>query len=302
MNPYFFALACGLGRSANLKRGCSMRCMIALGLALVLPGLVVAGDLEETLRFYLAKSDVVVLGEFTSEPVLAKTKFASGGEADFKIAQLIKWDAPGESRVGATIKVHIVRAVLHGDDFEPEDRLPELKKGGKCILFLECRDLKPTPSYITADIWFGVQRPSPWMAKSLARIVAEQNKRPLSVPAEKEIDEFTADKVRPNVHFKDFKVDKADLLKILRDYHVTPKQDWKHGYSHVLGEDRTGTIALRDGTKIEYMVRPGGLASLTFPDSRKLFLAKGTGIKDRHVGLGFFVEYAPSTVRLEDGF
>lgn len=240
-----------------------MRYMIALGFAL-LPSLVVAGDLEETLRFYLSKSDVVVLGEFTSEPIHKANKFTIHDQADFKIAQIIKWDAPGDTKAGATIKVHIVRAILHADDFEPEDQLPELKKGGKCILFLECHDLKLTPSYITADIWFGVQRPSPWMAKSLARIVTEQNKRPLRVPAEKEIEQFTADKVRPNVHFKDFKVDKADLLKTLRDYHVIPKQDWKHGYSHVAGEDRTGTIALQDGTKIEYMVRPGGLATLAF--------------------------------------
>ena len=57
---------------ANLfrfERKCPMRCTIVLGLALALPGLVVAGDLEETLRFYLSKSDVVVLGEFASEPI-----------------------------------------------------------------------------------------------------------------------------------------------------------------------------------------------------------------------------------------
>lgn len=253
----------------------AMQCITALGLALAPPSLAVAGDLEETLRFYLAKSDVVVLGEFASEPIRKGTsKFGTQYEADFKIAQILKWDAPGETKVGATIKVHIVRAVLHEEDFEPEDQLPDLKKGGKCILFLDCYDLKPTPSYITADIWFGVQRPSSWMAKSLARIATEQTKRPLRIPAEKEIEQFTADPVRPDVHFKDFKVDKADLLKILRDYQVIPKQDWKHGYSHVAGEDRTGTIRLRDGTKIEYMVRPAGLATLAFPDGRKLFLAR----------------------------
>src|SRR5438105_2542016 len=64
-------------RSAALKGRCSMRCMIALGLALVLPGLAGAGDLEETLRFYLAKSDVVVLGEFTSDPIHKTNKFTS---------------------------------------------------------------------------------------------------------------------------------------------------------------------------------------------------------------------------------
>jgi hypothetical protein len=252
-----------------------MRCMIAVGLALVLPGIVVASDLEETLRFYLAKSDVAVLGEFASEPIRkGANKFTTHYQADFKITQLLKWDAPGETKVGATIKVHIVRAVLHEDDFEPEDRLPDLKKGGKCILFLECHDLTPTPSYITADIWFGVQRPSSWMAKSLARIATEQTKRPLRVPAEKEIEQVSADRVGHVDTSKDFKL---DLLKILRDYHVIPKQEWKH-IPHYF-EERTGTIRLRDGTRIEYMVYPAGLATLTFPDGRKLYLYRNKSFK-----------------------
>lgn len=258
-----------------------MRCMFALGLTLVLPSLglasalpslFVAGALDETLCFYLAKSDVVVLGEFTSEPIHRKNQFTSHYQADFQIAQLLKWDAPGDTQPGATIKVHIVRAVHYATDFEPEDQLPELKKGGKCILFLECHELKPTPSYITADNWFGVQRPSPWMAKTLSRIATEQKKTPLHVPAEKEIEQVTPDLVRRANTSKDFKLDKADLLKILRDYHVLPKQEWKR-IPHYF-EERTGTIRLRDGTRIEYLVYPAGLATLTFPDGRKLFLSR----------------------------
>jgi hypothetical protein len=255
-----------------------MRCMIALGLALVLPSLVVANDLQETLRFYLAKSDVVVLGEFTSEPIRkGASKFGTHYQADFKIAQLLKWDAPGDTRAGATIKVHIVRAILHEDDFEPEDQLPDLKKGGKCILFLECHDPQPTPSYITADIWFGVQRPSSWMAKSLTRITTEQAKRPLRVPPEKEIEQVSADRVGRVDTSKNFKLDKAELLKILRDYYVIPKQEWK-GIPHYF-EERTGTIRLKDGTRIEYMVYPAGLGTLTFPDGRKLYLFRKKSFK-----------------------
>jgi hypothetical protein len=244
-----------------------MRCLFVLGLSLVLPGLVVASDPEEVLRFYLARSDVVALGQFTSEPA---RKWANGEilhyQAEFKITQVLKWDAPGETRAGETIKVHVLLDV--------EERLPELKKGGKCILFLKCYGLKPNPSYITADIWFGVQRPSPGLARALAQVVAGQKKTPLRVPAEKDIEQFYPDPVRRGFHFKDFKIDRADLVKILRDYHVVPKQDWKHNYSHVGLADRTGTIVLRDGAKIQYMVRPGGLASLTFFDGRKLFLAR----------------------------
>jgi hypothetical protein len=243
-----------------------MRCMFAFGLALMLPGLAVAEDIEETLRYYLAKSDVVVVGEFASEPVeIMANEELRHSQADRTITQIIKWDAPEKTRVGDTLNVHVL--------LDAEERLPELKKGGKCMLFLKCRDLKPKPTYITADIWFGVQRPSARLAKALAGVVAEQNKRPLRVPAGEAIDRFYPDPVRGGGSFKDFKIDRQDLVPILRDYHVIPKQDWKHNYSHAGGGDRTGAIVLRDGTKIQYMVRPGGLASLTFLDGRKLFLA-----------------------------
>jgi hypothetical protein len=244
-----------------------MRYLLALGLAVMLPGLVVGGDIEEGLRLFLAKSDVVALGEFTTEPVVKETNWEYRDyQADFKITQVIKWDAPGQTRVGEIIKVHIL--------LEGAERLPEMKKGGECLLFLECHNLKPNPSYITADFYFGVQRPNKGLANALSRIVTEQKKTPLTVPAEKDIESFYPDPVRPDVHFKDFKIDKTNLGMILRDYHVIPKQDWKHNYSHVGGEDRTGTIVLRDGKKIQYMVRPGGLASLTFLDGRKLYLAR----------------------------
>jgi hypothetical protein len=243
-----------------------MRYLFSLGLAVVLPNFA-AGDSEEALRLFLAKSDVVVLGEFATEPVGKEASWEYRlYHADFRITQLIKWDAPGEAREGGTIKVHVL--------LEGEERLPEMKKEGKCLLFLQCHDVKPNPSYITVDLWFGVQRPNAGLAKSLSRIVTEQKKTPLSVPAEKDIECFYPDPVRPNTYFKNFKVDKADLVTIFRDYQVMPKQDWKHGYSHVGGGDRTGTIVLRDGTRIQYMVRPGGLASLTFFDGRKLYLAK----------------------------
>lgn len=244
-----------------------MRYLLALGLAVMPAGFAAADYSEEALHLFLAKSDVVGLGEFTTEPVHKETNWEYHEyEADFKITQVIKWDAPGEPRVGEAIKVHIV--------FEGAERLPEMKKGGKCLLFLQCYYLKPNPSYITADFWFGLQPPNQGLAKALSRVITEQKKFPLSVPTEKDIELFYPDPVRPNSYFKNFKIDKADLVKILRDYHVIPKQDWRHNYSHVGLEDRTGTIVLRDGRKIQYMVRPGGLASLTFLDGRKLFLVE----------------------------
>jgi hypothetical protein len=115
------------------------------------------------------------------------------------------------------------------------------------------------------------------MAKSLARIVTDQAKRPLRVPGEKEIEQVSADRVGRVDTSKDFKLEKADLLKILRDYHVLPKRDWMK-IPHYF-EERTGTIRLQDGTRIEYMVYPAGLATLTFPDGRKLFLSREKALK-----------------------
>lgn len=159
--------------SARLAGVVALRYMIALGLTLGLATFAVADDGDDTLRFYLSKSDVVLLGEFTSEPIGAiKEAGVIHYQADCKISQLIKGEALGERRAGGTVKVNMVRF-----EQEAEDQFPELKKGGKCILFLKCNDRQATPSYITSDVWFGVQRPSPWMAKSLSRLATEQAKK-----------------------------------------------------------------------------------------------------------------------------
>lgn len=129
------------------------------------------GD-DDTLQMYLSKSDVVLLGEFTSEPIGSTREVGViNYGADFRISQLIKGAAVGERKVGGTIPVNVVRF-----ESAPEDHLPVLKKGGKAILFLKCNDRQAKPTYQTADVWFGVQPPSPWMAKSLARLAAEQAK------------------------------------------------------------------------------------------------------------------------------
>lgn len=125
---------------------------------------------DETLQFYLDQAEVVMLGEFTSEPIGTMTE---GGvihyQADFEIEQIIKGGELGARRVGGTITANIVRF-----EFEEADKLPEIAKGGRCILFMLCNDRQETPSYLTIDIWFGVQRASPTLAKSLARLVGEE--------------------------------------------------------------------------------------------------------------------------------
>jgi hypothetical protein len=86
---------------------------------------------------------------------------------------------------------------------------------------------------------------------------------------------FSADPVppEPSGDFKDFRVDRADFIKILDSYFTVNRDQWLHHYSHVAFGDRTGTAALTDGTALKWLVRPGGLATVTLPDGTTLYLA-----------------------------
>jgi len=54
---------------------------------------------------------------------------------------------------------------------------------------------------------------------------------------------------------------------------IVEEEHWRHGYSHVGGGDRTGHVILKDGKKVNWMVRPGGLAWLKFENGKKMYLA-----------------------------
>ena len=95
------------------------------------------------------------------------------------------------------------------------------------------------------------------------------------LPASAAIAIFTADPVppAPSEHFKEFRVERADFNKILDAYYTVTRDQWLHLYSHVAFGDRTGTATLKDGTVLKWLVRPGGLATVTFPDGTILYLA-----------------------------
>jgi hypothetical protein len=94
--------------------------------------------------------------------------------------------------------------------------------------------------------------------------------------ASADIVEFEADPVpaSADAHFTDFRVGRTELSIVLDTYHDVTADVWSHHYSHVSGGDRTGTITLRDGRKLRWLVRPGGLARLTLPDGRTEYLVR----------------------------
>ena len=95
------------------------------------------------------------------------------------------------------------------------------------------------------------------------------------LPASVSIAGFTADAAAPETseHFKNFRIERADFAKVLDTYFTVTRDDWMHAYSHVAFGDRTGTATLKDGTVLKWLVRPGGLATVTFPDGTIIYLA-----------------------------
>ena len=118
-----------------------------------------ADDSDDTLRFYLSKSDLVISGSITSEPIgLSSESGVVGYGCDFTVVDVLAGDV---SVKGKTIKVTIGRF-----ESDAKDKHPLVKKGSECILFLKGQG--------TTDYWFGIQQLSPSMVKSLKRLAKEK--------------------------------------------------------------------------------------------------------------------------------
>jgi hypothetical protein len=100
-----------------------------------------------------------------------------------------------------------------------------------------------------------------------------------SLPEAEDIAEFKANSISELAHFKDFKIERRDLEDIINTYHQISEEHWLHSYHHIAMNDVTGIIILKDGTEINWMVRPGGLATLTYPDGRIIYLAKELALR-----------------------
>ena len=140
--------------------------LIAL-LASLIAVLPVRGDSgDDTLKSFLSKSDLVVMGKITSEPIgITSEAGVPNYICEFRVQDVLKGDGKLKDQV---IKVNIVRF-----EMDAKDKHPLIKKDGECILYLKSATPN-TPSWVTADFWFGVQHPSPWMARSIKRLAAKK--------------------------------------------------------------------------------------------------------------------------------
>jgi len=156
-----------------------MKMLVPLTLVLSLAFSVCFADAsDDTLKFYLSKSDLVALGKIVS---LAAAVFDEAGVpnylCDFKVSDVLKGDSGLKEK---TIRVNIMRF-----EMSPKDHHPLIKKGSDCILFLKRASGRTIPRWVTADFWFGAQHPSPWMAKSLKRLARKAKVEPTAAPDKK---------------------------------------------------------------------------------------------------------------------
>lgn len=94
------------------------------------------------------------------------------------------------------------------------------------------------------------------------------------IPTVPQIADCSADAVAgPSTsHFSNLNVTCSDVTAFLGAADVVSEWQWLHGYSHVAFGDRTGRLTLIDGTELRWMIRPGGLGYLAFPDGRRAYL------------------------------
>ena len=130
---------------------------------------------DDTLKSYLGKSELVVIGKITT---LSVGEYKAIGvlysTCEFRIADVLKGDA--------SLKAKTIRVKVKRYELSAEDKHPLLKKDSECILFLKNAGTKENPSWKTADFWFAIQYPSPMMASSLKQLAKETAEETADAP------------------------------------------------------------------------------------------------------------------------
>ena len=134
-----------------------------LAMCIVSPAITNADDSDDTLKFYLSKSDLIVAGKLANTP-LGVTNEIGVIEyvCEYVVSDVIKGD---KSLSGKTIKLTVTRF-----EMDAKDRTTLLAKNAESIIFLKQQKAGSIPKWKTTDFWFGIQPQSSWMVRSLKRL------------------------------------------------------------------------------------------------------------------------------------
>jgi hypothetical protein len=129
-----------------------------------------AEDSGDTLLFFLSKSDLVVTGRIQSDPM---------GSVDKKgyVAYLCQFKVDDVLKGDSTLKGTVIWVGIGRHEVGEKDRNPLIKMDGECLLFLKTSP-QNSPTWVTADSWFGIQHPWPSMIGSLRRLAGEVSANP----------------------------------------------------------------------------------------------------------------------------
>jgi len=112
-------------------------------------------------------------------------------------------------------------------------------------------------------------RGTKWTEDLSGAELVQQQKQPKSNA------EALAELSNPNAEEKvTYEPASPDVLPALKSYYVVPVYEWQNYYSHVGMGDKVGEIILPGGSHIQWMLRPGGLAAVVYPDGGVVYLAR----------------------------
>ena len=118
---------------------------------------------ERTLKFFLAKSTLVVSGTIASRPeYVEEAPGVANYKCVFEVEDVLKGSPALKSK---KIEVNIARL-----EDGMQDRHPLIRQQSSCILFLKAMPKGKMPYWKTCDFWFGLQHPSPRMVEAIKKI------------------------------------------------------------------------------------------------------------------------------------
>lgn len=125
---------------------------------------------DDTLAYYLAKSDVVLAGEVSSAPSAVSSEV---GVVEYSFKVKVMEVLQGEIRADEQPAVTIIRFESNASDAPPW-----LRKGAKAVFFLRNRPDLGRRGYTSADPWFAAQPYNAALAKRIRRIAAAEGEKP----------------------------------------------------------------------------------------------------------------------------
>lgn len=128
-----------------------------------------ANEDDDTLRFFLSKSPLVISGEITSPVRQIQIKGMTYYSFDFKVREVVK---------GKLAAAKLVHVRINRTEYYTAEESTFLKEGSSCILFLKPLEIKglEKSSWQSADLWFGAQPYNYEMLERLKRVSEKESK------------------------------------------------------------------------------------------------------------------------------